>query len=98
MKAINSLKILLAPFLPFTSERLQTTLGYDRPIFGEQIVKRVSDTLGVHDVLCYVPERASGRWAPSDLQPGQPLQKPKPLFKKLDASIAESERARLGVP
>jgi hypothetical protein len=31
------------------------------------------------------------------LQAGQKLNPPAPLFKKLDASIVEEERARLGV-
>jgi methionyl-tRNA synthetase len=36
LRAIDSLKVLLAPFLPFTAERLHTFLGYDQPLFGEQ--------------------------------------------------------------
>jgi hypothetical protein len=36
-----------------------------------------------------------GEWAPSELPPGQPLAKPRPLFKKLDPDVvvpAELER------
>src|SRR6185312_2111812 len=35
LRAIDSLKILFAPVLPFTSERVQCLLGYDRPLFGQ---------------------------------------------------------------
>jgi hypothetical protein len=38
-----------------------------------------------------------GSWAPSELPPGQALQKPRPLFKKLDPDVvvpAELERMR----
>ena len=35
-------------------------------------------------------------WQMHALRPGAPLQKPQPLFKKLDPSIVESEEARLG--
>jgi len=36
IKAIDSLKTLFAPFLPFTSERLHGFLGYESPLFGTQ--------------------------------------------------------------
>jgi methionyl-tRNA synthetase len=96
LRAIDSLKIIFAPFLPFTSERLNTYLGYEQPIFGRQVVETEDDDLGEHTVLCYKPEQVAGRWEPSSLQPGRAFQKPKPLFKKLDDSLAEEERSRLG--
>ena len=96
MRVIDFLKVLLAPFIPFTSEQLNSYLGYENPLFGEQVVETISDTLGDHTVLRYLPDQASGRWEPSQLQPGQAFQKPAPLFKKLDVSIIEEERARMG--
>jgi len=96
LRAIDSLKVLFAPFLPFTSERLNTYLGYKEPIFGQQVVETEEDDLGEHNVLRYKPGQATGRWEPSSLQPGRAFQKPKPLFKKLDSSLAEEERSRLG--
>ena len=96
LRAIDSLKILLSPFLPFTSERLNAYLGYGRPLFGEQFVETREDNLGEHLVLRYRPAEAVGRWEPSQLPAGQALQQPAPLFRKLDESIVEEERARLG--
>ncbi len=96
LRAIDSLKLLLAPFLPFTSERLNTYLGYTRPLFGEQATETRADDLGEHTVLRYLPGQAFGCWEPSQLQPGQALQKPEPLFKKLEESIVVEERERLG--
>jgi methionyl-tRNA synthetase len=96
LRAIDSLKILLAPFLPFTCERLHSYLGYTRPLFGEQFVETCSDALGEHQVLRYRPANASGHWEPSQLAPGQALNPPAPLFRKLDESIVEEERSRLG--
>ena len=96
LRAINSLKVMLAPFLPFTCERLHTYLGYTRPLFGEQVVESCSDMLGEHNVLRYLPGNSAGRWEPSQLQAGQALQPPAHLFKKLDEGIVEEERARLG--
>jgi methionyl-tRNA synthetase len=96
LRAIDSLKVLLSPFLPFTSERLHTYLGYLEPLFGEQRVETLSDQLGEHTVLRYYPQKGRGYWAPSQLPAGQVLTQPAPLFKKLDESIVEEERARLG--
>jgi methionyl-tRNA synthetase len=96
LKAIDSLKVLFSPFLPFTSEHLHTYLGYTNTLFGEQFVENHQDDLGEHDVLRYRPDEASGHWEPSRLPPGQTLQKPAPLFRKLEESIVAEERARLG--
>jgi methionyl-tRNA synthetase len=97
MRVIDMLKVLFSPFLPFTCERLNTYLGYTEPIFGVQTVETVQDDLGEHTALRYLPENAAGRWEPpAPLQPGQPFQKPKPLFKKLDPGIVDEEMARLG--
>ena len=98
IRAIDSLKILLAPFLPHTSEKLHLYLGYTTPLFGTQSVETRSDPLGEHSVLRYNGEQASGRWEPSQLQTGAALQQPGPLFKKLEAKIIAEERARLGSP
>ena len=87
---------MFSPFLPFTSQRLHTFLGYKQPLFGVPFTEKQTDALGDHTVLRYDPAAASGRWEPSDLQPGQTLLQPKPLFRKLDESVVEQERARLG--
>jgi len=99
LKAIDSLKVMFAPFLPFTCERLHGFFGYETPIFGEQYTETVKDSLGEHTVLRYrVGQIAnlSPQWKPSDLKPGQKLNQPGPLFKKLEESVIEEERARLG--
>jgi methionyl-tRNA synthetase len=96
LRAVDSIKVLLSPFLPFTCERLHRYLGYDQPLFGEQFVESYTDSLGEHTVLRYRTADASGRWAPSQLRPGVTLRQPEPLFRKLEPSIAEQELARLG--
>ncbi len=98
IRAIDSLKMLLAPFLPFTCQRLHTYLGYTTQLFGQQYTQTVQDAEGEHTVLRYDASQASGRWEPSQIQPGHIFLKPEPLFKKLDPSIIAEERARLGAP
>ena len=96
LRAIDSLKILFAPFLPFSCEKLHIYMGYSEPLFGEQGLKKQKDTLGEHTTLHYYPEKASGRWEPSKLAAGQTLVQPAPLFRKLEEKIIEEERAKLG--
>ena len=94
--AIDSLKVIFSPFLPFSSEKLHTYMGHSGQLFGEQSVETVTDSIGEHTALRYHPEKATGTWAPSELTPGQALVQPVPLFTKLDASIVDEERERLG--
>jgi methionyl-tRNA synthetase len=96
MKAIDSLKMLFAPFLPFTCQQLHNFLGYKGSLFGRQYTETFKDAVGEHSALLYDPANAVGRWEKSSLKPGQKFIKPTPLFKKLDQSIVEEERGRLG--
>ena len=96
LRAIDNLKILFAPVLPFTSERLNKILGYDHQLFGSQFIDSVNDSLGEHRVNRYDGSDAKGCWVRSELSAGQKFGAISPLFKKLDASIIETERAKLG--
>lgn len=70
---INGLKTMLYPFLPFSSQTLHQSLGFDGSL-----------------------EKA--RWGWTEVPPGQRLAPPKALFAKLDDSVVEAEKARLGQP
>jgi methionyl-tRNA synthetase len=96
LTAINYLKILFSPVLPFTSEKLHKILGYETQLFGTQIIESISDELGEHEVNRYDPTLASGKWEPTMLPAGQKFGAIAPLFKKLDVEIVEQERSRLG--
>jgi len=96
IKAIDSLKILFAPVLPFSCEQLHQTLGYNKPLFGEQYTQSVEDNLGVHEVLRYREGDVCCEWQLSELKPGSPFHQPQPLFKKLEPEVAEEELERLG--
>ena len=95
LKAIDSLKVMFSPFLPFTSEKLNTFFGNEAPLFGEQYVEEIKDSLGTHHGLKYRGVKGT-QWKPSELKPGAKLNQPAPLFKKLEESVVEEERARLG--
>jgi len=96
IRAIDSLKILFAPVLPFTCQQLHQILGYNTPLYGEQYTEEITDNLGTHSVLRYRSGEPSFNWQPSQIQAGAEFQKPEPLFKKLDPEIAEQELERMG--
>ena len=101
IQAIDWLKIMFSPFIPHISEGIHAILGYDAPIFGGFKTETISDELGTHVALSYEPESCMARegvnlWQPLNLEAGKPFNQPYPLVKKLDHSIVEEERARLG--
>ena len=93
--AINSLKILFYPFLPFSSQKLHRYLGCQGDLLGQSRVETFEEDGKAHQALVYDPPSAKVSWAPSSLPAGQALGEPEPLFKKLDESIVEEELARL---
>ena len=100
LRAIDSLKVLLTPFLPFSAQKLHELLGYDDLIAGPLEFRNVQEEDGQeHVVLTGDYESWCGRWQVSSLPSGQTLLDPKPLFAKLDAEkvvaeeIARMERA-----
>ena len=97
LRAIDGLKVLFTPFLPFSSQRLHETLGYDGTIAGPLEVRTVADEDGSeHDILTGDYASWVGRWEPSALPPGQALREPKPLFEKLDVEkVVADELGRM---
>lgn len=95
-QAINGLKILWSPVLPFTSQRLHEMLGEPGTLFGEQIVREYAETTRSHLALTYDGSGGVGRWERTEIPAGRQLPKPLPLFKKLEPELAEEEIARLG--
>ena len=95
LRAIDSLKTLLTPFLPFSSQRLHELLGYDDTIAGPLEFRTVTDDDDrEHVVLTGEYEDWVGRWEPSELPPGQALREPQPLFAKLDAEKVVAEELK----
>jgi methionyl-tRNA synthetase len=95
LRAIDSLKVLFTPFLPFSSQVLHETLGYAGSLFGRQYIGTFEEATRSHQALCYDDSELDVRWEPSQLPPGQALRKPRPLFKKLDEKVIEQELARM---
>jgi methionyl-tRNA synthetase len=98
LRLVDSLKTLLAPFLPFTSQKVHVLLGYEGWIAGPLEFRTESEEDGsTHKVLTGDYESWVGSWAPSELPASQKLREPEPLFRKLPPETAAEELARLGL-
>jgi methionyl-tRNA synthetase len=97
LRAIDGLKVLLTPFLPFSAQRLHELLGYDGILAGPLELRAVAEEDGrEHVVLTGDYTSWEGRWEPSSLAPGQVLREPAPLFEKLDPErVVADELARM---
>lgn len=95
LRVIDNLKILFAPVLPHTCQRLHEYLGYEGQLFGRQYTQSFTEQAREHVALTYDHSQAVGRWERSALQSGQTLREPAALFKKLEPEVAEQEIQRL---
>jgi methionyl-tRNA synthetase len=94
---IDDLKVLFAPFLPFSSQAVHEFLGHDGFVAGPLEIRDVAGAEGeTHAVLTGEYASWVGRWQPSTLPIGQPLREPSPLFAKLDPDqVVAAELARM---
>jgi methionyl-tRNA synthetase len=96
LRCIDGLKVLFAPFLPFTSQALHELLGHEGYLGGPLEFRDVDEDGESHVVLTGDYASWVGRWEPSPLPPGQALREPRPLFRKLDAEqVVADELARM---
>jgi len=95
LRSVDALKVMLAPFLPFSSQKLHEYLGYDGTVAGAPERRTVRESDGsTHDVLTGDYTKSTGSWAPPSLPVGQKLRPPEPLFKKLDPDVVVAEELR----
>src|SRR4051812_32351615 len=84
LRAVDNLKVIFTPFLPFSSQVLHELLGYDGWLAGPLEVQTVDEDGESHKVLTGDYASWVGAWEPSHIEPGQKLLEPRPLFRKLD--------------
>jgi methionyl-tRNA synthetase len=95
LQIIDTLKIMLAPFLPHTCQQLHQFLGYKGELFGRIYLEEIQESERKHLAMRYDSHQARGSWAISQLPAHQQLSEPKPLFLKLEPSVAEEEVERM---
>lgn len=95
LRCVDSLKTIMTPFLPFSSQRLHTMLGFSGTLAQSPHTEDRTENGDRHLVLTADYSAWEGRWEPSALKPGTKLDAPKPLFRKLDDSIVQEEIERM---
>jgi methionyl-tRNA synthetase len=83
LRCVDNLKLMLTPFLPFSSQKLHAMLGYTDVIAPQPEVREVNEDGVVHRVITG-DYAVADRWKVSELAPGHPLPQPVALFKRLD--------------
>ncbi|HEU4540129.1 MAG TPA: methionine--tRNA ligase [Jiangellaceae bacterium] len=88
---------LLTPFLPHSAQQIHEVLGGTGRWSDRPAIREVDDLDGgpAYPVLMLDDERGAGRWQHTPVIPGTPVEPPKPVFTKLDPSVADEELARL---
>jgi methionyl-tRNA synthetase len=96
LRAVDSLKVMMTPVLPFSSQRLHEMLGYRDVIAPRAEVREYEEEGGDRHRVQGNEYDSSPRWFPSALAPGTPLSEPRALFKKIDPEVVEEEIRRMG--
>ncbi len=92
LRAIDNIKTLISPYLPFSAQRLHELLGYEGLIAGPLELRTVENGEGgEHVVITGDYSQGTGRWEPSALPPGQTLLEPQPLYVKLDPDVVVAD-------
>jgi methionyl-tRNA synthetase len=95
LRTIDTLKMLLSPFLPNSSQQLHGLLGYQGTIAPMPIIEPALALDGSPRQVLTGNYVTDATWAVSALSAGQVLLAPVPLFKKLEESVAAEELERL---
>ncbi|QHT54749.1 methionine--tRNA ligase [Cellulomonas sp. H30R-01] len=95
-QAVADANTMLAPFLPFAAQKVHETLGGSGTFAPMPRIDEVED---LDDASRSYPiitgdYSATPRWASVPLVPGTSVDKPVPVFTKLDDAIVEEEIAR----
>ena len=102
LQAVDDCKTLLAPFLPFSSQRVHEMLGGEGVFAPLPRIEEVRDLDGTGAIGDAEYPVLTGDyddmppWRSRPIKVGHPLSKPTPIFTKLDPSIVDEELARLG--
>ncbi|GAA3200901.1 methionine--tRNA ligase [Actinocorallia longicatena] len=96
LQVVDDAKTLLTPFLPNSSQKVFTMLGGTGEWSGMPRIDEVSEGERTYPVITGDYASAQARWEHRPITAGTPLQRPVPLFPKLDQAVVEEELARLG--
>ncbi len=103
LQVVSDCNVMLTPYLPHIAQQVHETLGRLGVWAAEPEIHEVVDDLPVHLVGHGLPEEGQkypvitgdydaqqAVWRRIPMEPGTPLDKPKPLIQKLDPKLAET--------
>jgi methionyl-tRNA synthetase len=83
LQSVASLKTLLCPFFPFSSQELHEMLGYEGTIAPQPVVEEAHDSDGRNRRVLTGDYKVPSEWAPARIPQGQTIHAPRLLFEKL---------------
>jgi methionyl-tRNA synthetase len=95
LQLLQSLNTLFSPFLPWTSQQLHEMLGCTGSLATQPFIETAEDLDGKPRHILTGQFQSEVRWKATRLPPAQPLDKPRPLFRKLEKVVGEQELERL---
>ncbi len=97
-QAVSDLNTLLAPFLPHSAQAVHEALGGTGTFSPQPRIEEVTDLddeSRAYPVITGDYSAVRGTWQPKAVVPGTKVDKPTPVFTKLDDAIVEEELERL---
>src|SRR5690606_7850407 len=96
-QAVADCNVILSPFLPHSANQVDRVLGGSGDLQPMPRIEEVEDLDGGPGYPVITGDyTGAARWGRRPVVPGTPLEKPAPVFTKLDPSVVEEELARLG--
>jgi methionyl-tRNA synthetase len=91
LQVVSDANTLLTPFLPHAAQQVHQALGGTGVWAAEPEIREVDEEGGPdYPVIMGDYDAEEARWDSHPITPGTPLQRPRPLFAKLDESLGES--------
>jgi methionyl-tRNA synthetase len=95
-QCVSDLNLVLSPFLPFSANEVDRTLGGPGAVAPMPRIEEADDLDGGAPYPIITGEYSSfPEWRRHRIEPGTTVGKPTPIFTKLDPSIVDEELARL---
>ena len=96
-QAVADCNLILAPFLPHAANAVDRVLGGAGDVAPMPVIEEAEDLDGGPSYPILTGDySATPRWERTPIVVGTPIEKPTPIFTKLDPSVVDEELARLG--
>jgi methionyl-tRNA synthetase len=93
LQVVSDANTLLTPFLPHSAQKVHEALGGTGVWAAQPELQEVDDldiAGRVNPILTGDYKVEQAKWESTPIEVGRPLQKPSPLFPKLDPELAET--------